>query len=76
MDQERDAREQGALQAAYRDHLREMTTARQAAEQAHKGRDRDPAARREAAAVFRRELASIAEAHQAWLRAHGLTDPR
>ena len=74
MDDEWDTRDQGALQAAYRTHLREMTAARQAAERARGTRSHDPEVRRASEAAFKQELARIAEGHHAWLRAHGLTD--
>jgi hypothetical protein len=76
MGDEWDTRDQGVLQAAYRTHLREMTAARQAAERARGGvRSHDPMVRQAAEDAFQQELARIAEGHQAWLRAHGITDP-
>jgi hypothetical protein len=74
MDDEWDIRDQGALQAAYRTHLREMTAARQAAERARGTRSHDPEVRRATEAAFKQELARIADGHQAWLHAHGITD--
>ena len=74
MDDEWDTRDQGALQAAYRTHLREMTAARQAAERARGTRSHDPEVRRASEAAFKQELARIAEGHHAWLRAHGIPD--
>jgi hypothetical protein len=70
-----DDREQGELQVAYRAHLREMTAARQAAERARGVRSRDPEVRRATEAAFGREMARIAQEHQAWLRDHALVDP-
>jgi hypothetical protein len=75
MDREWDTHDQGALQAAYRTHLREMTAARQAAERARGTRSHDPEVRQATEAAFTQELARIAETHQAWLRAHGIADP-
>jgi hypothetical protein len=75
MDRDWDARNQGELQVAYRDHLREMTAARQAAERARGVRSRDPGVRRATEATFKRELARIDEEHRAWLREHGIIDP-
>jgi hypothetical protein len=75
MHDEWDIRDQGALQVAYRTHLREMTAARQAAERARGTRSHDPVVRQETEAALKQELARIAETHQAWLRAHGIADP-
>jgi hypothetical protein len=75
MDRDWDARNQGELQVAYRDHLREMTAARQAAERARGVRGRDPAARQAIEEAFQRELARIDEEHRAWLGEHGIIDP-
>jgi hypothetical protein len=51
-----------------------MTAARQAAERRRSlVRSRDPEERRAADVALRRELARIAEEHQAWLCAHGLS---
>ena len=57
---------------AYREHMRALTTARQAAERAHIAQSRDPATRQDAARAFEEEMARIAAEHQAWLREHGM----
>jgi hypothetical protein len=57
---------------AYREHMRALTTARQAAEHAYAQQFRDPVARHESDRVFEEELARIEAEHQAWLREHGL----
>jgi hypothetical protein len=75
MDDDWDTRDQGALQAAYRTHLRDMTAARQAAERARGTCSHDPLVRQETDAAFKQELARIAAVHQAWLHAHGIADP-
>jgi hypothetical protein len=64
--------ERHAAQRARREHQRELTAARQAAERErerwwHRG---DPAARHAAEDCYRREVARIEAAHQAWLREH------
>ncbi len=62
------------LVAAYRVHLREMTTARQAAEARHRRLPRgcDKEDRRAAELALREELAGTAAEHAAWLRDHGV----
>ena len=59
---------QGALDAAHREHMREMTAARQVAERARHRRNGDPALRRARDEAYEAEMARIAEEHQAWLR--------
>jgi hypothetical protein len=73
MDWEWDTREKGALEVAYRAHLRAMTTARQDAERRRSLlRTRDPEVRRAADASLREALAQINDEHRAWLRERGL----
>ena len=67
-----DEEELSPLRDAYRAHMRALTTARQAAEQARAAQSRDPVARREAARVFEEAMARIEADHQAWLREHGM----
>jgi hypothetical protein len=70
MDRERDA-----LEEAYRAHLRQMTTARQAAErQRAMLRPSGAEARRVADAALRAEIAHLTDEHRAWMRTHGLAD--
>jgi hypothetical protein len=59
---------------AYREHLRAMTTARQAAEHAYAARQPTPEARQRADMIFKQEMARIEAEHQAWLLEHG-SDP-
>jgi hypothetical protein len=59
---------------AFREHMRAMTAARQAAEHAHARRPLTPAARQQANLAFQVEMARIDAEHRAWLREHG-SDP-
>lgn len=72
-----DGGEQGEPEAAYRAHLREMTTMRQAAEQRRElamrrtlERHGDAEDRRMADLHFKQEMARVEEMHRAWLHAH------
>jgi hypothetical protein len=70
----RDDDEMSPQRDAYREHMRAMTAARQAAEQAHSARHQTPEERQRAEMVFMQEMARIAAEHQAWLRDHS-SDP-
>lgn len=69
-----DADELSPQRDAYREHMRAMAAARQAAEREHDRRHRTPEEQEEADRVFEEELARIHAEHQVWLRAHGFVE--